>query len=197
MNLGLAATVFAVLFLAELPDKSMIVSVVLARRFRPVPVWLGICAAFAVHMVIAVAAGRVLALLPHRVVELVVALLFAVGAVMLARESMGDEEPDDEPGADSGASGSALKAAGVGFVAVFIGEWGDITQIAAANFAARSGDPLSVFAGGTLGLWAVSGLGVLLGATVLRRLPVRAVQRVMAVLLAGFAIWSVVAAIRG
>jgi len=56
-------TAFVLAFLAELPDKSMFASLVLGTRYRPSWVWAGAADAFAVHMGIAVTAGRLLALL--------------------------------------------------------------------------------------------------------------------------------------
>ena len=82
MSLAIAATVFAVIFLAELPDKTALASVILGSRYRPSWVFAGVAAAFAVHVGLAIAAGSLLALLPHRPVEIVVAVLFAAGAVL-------------------------------------------------------------------------------------------------------------------
>src|SRR5664279_6143922 len=98
MSLAVAAIAFGVVFLAELPDKSMIASLVLGTRFRPLYVWIGAAAAFAIHVVIAVAAGGVLSLLPHRLVEAVVAVLFFAGAAYLL---FNKEAPDDEATAEA------------------------------------------------------------------------------------------------
>ena len=69
----------AVLIPSELPDKTFIATMVLATRFRPVLVWIGVAAAFAVQTTIAVAAGQLLSLLPELPVKLGTAVLFAVG----------------------------------------------------------------------------------------------------------------------
>src|SRR5215467_3518847 len=82
-ELAVIGIAFAVTFLAELPDKSMFATLVLATRYRPYAVWTGVAAAFAVHMAIAVTAGQLLALLPHRIVDWVVAALFLAGAMYL------------------------------------------------------------------------------------------------------------------
>src|SRR4051812_47255925 len=87
-----ALLTFVVIFPAELPDKSMFASLVLGARFRVLPVWLGVSAAFVVHVVIAVAAGGLLTLLPEDVVGIVVMLLFALGAFLLLRP----EPPEDD-----------------------------------------------------------------------------------------------------
>ena len=82
------------------------------------------------------------------------------------------------------------------FTVIFIGEWGDITQIATANYAAKY-DPLTVGIGATLGLWLVSGLGVTVGARLLNYVPVTVLKRVTALILVVFGVVSAVAAIRG
>jgi len=79
-SLAVIGTAFVLMFLAELPDKSMFASLVLATRYRAAWVWTGVAAAFAVHMGIAVSAGQLLTLLPHRAVAAVVAALFLAGS---------------------------------------------------------------------------------------------------------------------
>src|SRR3954447_25410709 len=87
-SLTAALLAFGVILLVELPDKTLVASLVLSTRYRTRPVLLGVASAFAVQCVIACTAGGVITLLPRRAVEAVVALLFAVGAVLLIRESM-------------------------------------------------------------------------------------------------------------
>ncbi len=77
MQPGIILTVFALVFVAELPDKTMIATLIMGSRYRPVLVWLGASLAFFIHAVIAVAVGQLLQLLPHRWIEAVTALLFA------------------------------------------------------------------------------------------------------------------------
>ena len=81
--LAVIGTAFALTFLAELPDKSMFASLVLATRYQPAWVWAGAAAAFVVQMVIAVTAGQLLTLLPHRLVLAVTAGLFLAGSAYL------------------------------------------------------------------------------------------------------------------
>ena len=81
-------TAFATVFVAELPDKTMLATIVLSARYqRPWPVWFGAAGALTLQMVIASAAGGLLNLLPDRPVKLAVAVLFAVGAVLLWRSA--------------------------------------------------------------------------------------------------------------
>ena len=96
MNLGLAAATFAVVIPAELPDKTFISAVVLSSRHRPLPVWLGAATGLVAQAGVAVAAGRLLGLAPHRVVAAIVAGLFFAGAKGAAVESRGGEIARDE-----------------------------------------------------------------------------------------------------
>jgi putative Ca2+/H+ antiporter (TMEM165/GDT1 family) len=189
--LGIA---FAITFLAELPDKSMFASLVLSTRYRAAWVWAGAAPAFAIHMAIAVTAGRLLALLPHQIVDAVVAALFLAGSAYLWWTSfrVGPQEGADAA-RQGGPASSFLRVAGASFAVVFIAEWGDITQVTAANLAARY-DPWLVFAGATLGLWAVAGVAVSIGAKSLSLIPMAWVRRFTAAILLGFGIYTIVAA---
>lgn len=199
MSFGILLTVAAVIFLAELPDKSMFASLVLGTRYRPLYVWLGVASAFLVHVVIAVTAGSLLHLLPHRLVQSVVAVLFLAGAALVLF-SVEEEESEAEQAQENAEKGALptpfWRVFLTSFTVIFLGEWGDITQIATANYAAKY-DPLTVAVGATLGLWLVSGLGVVLGAKLLKYVNVRLLQRITAAILVIFAIISAISAIRG
>jgi len=188
LSLTTVLVTFVVIFPAELPDKSLLASLVLGTRFRAVPVWLGASTAFLVHVVIAVAAGGLLRLLPSTVVEVVVTALFALGAavLLLGRE----DEPDqvDVPGGPV----STVRMFWTSFGVVFVGEWGDITQLATANLAARYDDPLSVGVGAALALISVAGLVLLVGNRMLRRVPLVLVRRGAGLLLATLAVVSLI-----
>jgi len=179
------------MFPAELPDKTFIASLILSTRFPPLAVWSGVAGAFAVHAAIAVAAGGLLHLLPHQDVEIVVALLFAGGSAYLL---LVPEEREEERGAEAveAAPTTVRRAVLSAFVVVFLAEWGDITQVVAANLAAKYHDPVSVFTGSVLALWTVAALAVAGGHNLLRFVPLRAVRRVTGVVLAGLAVATVV-----
>ncbi|HWJ98921.1 MAG TPA: TMEM165/GDT1 family protein, partial [Acidimicrobiales bacterium] len=84
MSIHALLQAFITVFPAELPDKTMIATIVLTTRYRrPLWVWVGAVSAFAIHVVVAVAAGSALSLLPDVLVQLVVAGLFLTGAVLL------------------------------------------------------------------------------------------------------------------
>jgi putative Ca2+/H+ antiporter (TMEM165/GDT1 family) len=195
--LAVIAIAFTLTFLAELPDKSMFASLVLGTRYRPSWVWAGVATAFTVHMGIAVTAGQLLALLPDRVVEAVVAALFVAGSVYLWVTSLRPEHREDVDAArQGGRAASFWRVAGTSFMVIFLAEWGDITQVTAANLAARY-DPLLVFAGGTLGLWAVAAVAVSVGAKSLDLIPMAWVRRITAAILLALGIYTAVVAITG
>jgi Ca2+/H+ antiporter, TMEM165/GDT1 family len=117
MNLAVLAAVFGVVFVAELPDKTALASLVLGTRYRAGYVFAGVAAAFTVHVVLAVSAGSLLFLLPHRLMQAAVAVLFAVGAVLMLRRredegAPGEDRKDEEDGGRAGSSGSDSLATG-------------------------------------------------------------------------------------
>lgn len=195
-DLAVAATVFGLIFVAELPDKTAVATLLLATKYPARWVFSGIAAAFAVHVVIAVAAGSLIALLPRRPVEAVVGVLFLVGAVLLWREASGDDEEDEA--ADDVPEGAGFwKIAGVGFGVILVAEFGDLTQILTANLAAKYSDPLSVGVGALLGLWAVALVAIYGGKTLLRVLPITWIVRIAAGVMLALAGYSLVTAITG
>jgi Ca2+/H+ antiporter, TMEM165/GDT1 family len=192
--LGIA---FALTFLAELPDKSMFASLVLSTRYRAAWVWAGSAAAFTVQMAIAVTAGQLLTLLPHLVLDGVVAGLFLAGSAYLWWSSIrADTNPKTGPSGPTGTHRSFAAVAGTSFAVVFLAEFGDITQVTAVNLAARF-NPVLVFAGATLALWAVSAVAVTVGAKSLDFIPDRWVRRITAAILLGLGIYVAIAAATG
>ena len=196
-SLLLLVTVFAVTFVAELPDKSLFASLVLGTRYRPAQVWLGVAAAFAVHVTLSVAAGGLLTLAPKSVIDFVSAGLFGGGAIWMLRA--GARPDEDEPGPDAARMGAPppgfLRVFATSFTVVFIGEWGDVTQITTANFVARYHDPLVIGVAALAALWSVSAIAVFGGAKLLARVPMRWVRLAGAVALTGLGIYSLVRAI--
>jgi Ca2+/H+ antiporter, TMEM165/GDT1 family len=195
VDLAVVLTTFVVIFPAELPDKSMFASLVLGTRFRPLPVFCGVAAAFAVHVVIAVAIGAVFALLPERLVLFVAAALFAGGSALLLFGKE-DDDPEVAEATRVVSDQHPVRVALASFGVVFVGEWGDITQITTANLAARYGDPLSVGVGALLALWSVAALALSVGRGLVQRVPTRLVRRLTGVVLAVLAVVTLIEAIR-
>jgi putative Ca2+/H+ antiporter (TMEM165/GDT1 family) len=190
-SLTVAAIVFGVVFLAELPDKTALAGLMLGTRYRASYVFAGVAAAFVVHVALAIAAGSVLTLLPHRWVQGVVGLLFLAGAAMLLLKKDDEEEGVREP-----ADHSFWKVAGSGFMLILVAEFGDLTQIMTANLAARYDDPVAVGLGAVLALWAVAGLGIFGGRLLMKRVRLALITRVAAVVmlvLAGLSLYEAIA----
>jgi Ca2+/H+ antiporter, TMEM165/GDT1 family len=91
----IAGIVFWTVLIAELPEKSGLASLVLGTRYRAGGVITGAFAAFAVHVVLAVTCGSLLALLPHKIVQIAAAVVFLVGAVLVLRT---DDDAMTKPG---------------------------------------------------------------------------------------------------
>lgn len=188
---------FAAVFLLELPDKTTALTLVLSTRFRARAVFAGAAVAFLLQAAIAVGLGSAITLLPGRIVAAAVAVLFAVGAVLLIRESL--EEPDED--APSGAAARAavpmLKAAGASFVLLFTAEWGDASQVTAIGVAAHYDHPVMVFLGAFAALMVVTTIALLVGRKIRDRVPAHLIQRGAAVVFVVFAVIAAVEAISG
>ena len=198
MSPATVATVFALIFVAELPDKTMIATLIMGSRYRPLLVWLGATVAFGLHAALAVGVGQVIRLLPHRWIEAVTAVLFAAGAAYLLLVPERTAEEGGEAEADSaGARTTQRKALGTAFAVIFVGEFGDLTQILTANLAAKYHDALSVFVGAFCALAAVAALGAFAGRALLRFVPLGVIRKAGGVLLAGFAVYSLVSLVQG
>jgi putative Ca2+/H+ antiporter (TMEM165/GDT1 family) len=192
----IVATTFVTIFVAELPDKSMVASMVLSTRYhRPLATWAGASAAFVLQVVLAVVAGGLLAQVPTRIVQFVTAGLFALGAIILVRE--GGEIERDEAAEGGPATLTGWGVAARSFGVVFVAEFGDLTQLATASLAARTGEPVSVLLGAALALCSVAAIAVVAGRAVLRVLPVLWVRRIAAAIFATLSLVTLVEVIRG
>ncbi|MEU6577395.1 TMEM165/GDT1 family protein [Streptomyces sp. NPDC046805] len=192
ISITVTALVFGVVFLAELPDKTALAGLVLGTRYRASYVFAGVAAAFTLHVVMAVAAGSLLTLLPQQIVHAVTGILFLGGAAVLLLKKDDHEEHIKQP-----ENQSFWKVAAAGFMLILVAEFGDLTQIMTANLAARYNDPLSVGLGAVLALWAVAGLGIVGGKALMKRVPLKLITRVAALLMLGLGVWSIWEAVAG
>jgi putative Ca2+/H+ antiporter (TMEM165/GDT1 family) len=192
VNLAAAGTSFLLILPAELPDKTVLACLVMGSRYRPAFVFAGAAAAFAVHVALAVAAGGLLGLLPHRPVQAVAGGLFLAGAALLWRQH-GQGDNADAP--DHGRRTRFLPVAGMAFAVVFAAEFGDLTQILTVSLTARYGDPLAVGIGSVLALWVAAGAAIIGGRSLLRVIPITWLTRgavLVMVALAGVSIATAV-----
>jgi putative Ca2+/H+ antiporter (TMEM165/GDT1 family) len=149
-----------------------------------------VTAAFTIHVVLAIVAGSLLGLLPHRTLQVIVAVLFALGAVLLLR-GRHEEEEVSEPAPEP----TFWRVAGTGFMVVLVAEFGDLTQIVTANLAAHYRSPIAVGVGALAGLLAVAALAITGGRALLRVLPITWITRAAALamlVLSGFSLASAV-----
>jgi putative Ca2+/H+ antiporter (TMEM165/GDT1 family) len=193
VNFAIAATTLALVIPAELPDKTFISCVVLASRNRAMPVWIGGGLALTLQALIAVVAGRLLTLLPHKTVSIVVAALFIAGAAYLIFvPEKAEEDKGEQIAGEARIPSSDLRVLLTTFTILVLAEFGDITQILIANLTAHYRDPGAVFVGATVGFWIVSGLGVLSGRTITRVVPLSLLRKLSGIVLLGFGVWTIV-----
>jgi len=191
-SLLIAVIVLGTVTVAELPDNSGLASLVLGTRYRPSWVFAGAAAAFTAHVVLAVTAGSFLTLLPHRLVQIVVVVVFLVGAVLVLRA---DKDDDDDVRLKADATGFWAVAA-TSFAVILLAELGDLSDIVIANLAARYHNPVAVGIGSVLALWLVTALAITGGRGLTRILPLRWISRLAALVMVVMAGFTLAEAIR-
>lgn len=172
----------AVVGLAEIGDKTQLLAIVLAARFkRPLPIVLGILAAtIANHFLAALLGGQAAAFLDAPWFRYAVAASFiAMAAWTLIPDKLDDEELKP---ARHGAFLTTL-------IAFFLVEMGDKTQLATIALGARFHDVLSVTAGTTLGMMIANVPAVFFGHELIRRVPLHIVRWIAATLLLAIGLW--------
>lgn len=183
LDLVTAAVAFGSIFLIELPDKTFVATLVMATRFRPLLVWVGVSLAFLVQTLVAVALGGLLARLPRTPVEVFAMVMFLIGGFLLLRGASHATEEEEEAEEEFGAKTATREAKGwhvvtLCFGILFLAEWGDLSQILTASLVLKYHDPVSVFVGALLALVAVSGLAAALGRALLTKIPLATIRRV-------------------
>lgn len=202
LDIAIIVGTFVLIFPAELPDKTLIATLVLATRYKHLPVWLGVSAAFGVQMLIAVTVGGVIALLPQRPVLALTAILFGVGSVLLikggltsrASEQATEREEEEEVLAkvkDQEAH-SPKRAFITSFIVIFAAEWGDLSQLFTAGLAARTGSPMSVFLGSWGAVITVAAIAVIVGRWLQTRIPLWRIRLISGAVLAALCVWTTI-----
>ncbi|MBE9396543.1 TMEM165/GDT1 family protein [Pontibacterium sp. N1Y112] len=176
---------FMLVFIAEFGDKSQIVCMTLAARYRPLPVMLGAIVAFSLLNLLGVTIGAVAARwLPEWLVLAAVCLLFLLFGIQSLRENS-----EDDVDGNAKRVGKHLLFSVV--LLIFLAEFGDKTQIAVAGLAGVE-SALGVWIGSTLALSVTTLMGVLVGRAMLRRVPIHWVHRGGGVLFLLFALLAAV-----
>ena len=192
MNIGGYLGIFALMFLIELPDKTMIATIVMSTKVRSSSIVIGASAGFVVQMGIAVGAGGLLTLLPVHVKDVIVAVLFLGGAgyLLLSREEKAEEKGTKE--ASSEQPSTRYREIATAFGVIFVSEFGDLSQIQAANFAAKTHELLGVFIAASLALISVSFLGAYGGRFLQRVVPVKWIRLGGGLIFAGLGVYTLV-----
>ena len=168
--IGAVILSFGVIFVAELGDKSQLMALAFATRYRALPVLVGITIATAVVHLVSVLIGAGLgATLPTEWITLVAGLAFFGFAAWTVR---GDELSGDEAGKVNRSARSAIVAASAAF---FLAELGDKTMLATITLASTEG-VLGVWIGSTVGMVAADALAILVGAQLAKRVPEKAIR---------------------
>jgi putative Ca2+/H+ antiporter (TMEM165/GDT1 family) len=177
-----------------------VAALVLATRYKPWAVWVGVGLAFLVQTLIACTVGQVVTYLPHRVVETVAGLIFLAGGILLLREApkadASEAETEEEYAAMATSPKSGLAAIGASFLVLFAAEWGDLSQLLTISLVGRYHDALSVFIGAWSALLLVSGLAVVAGRFLLRHMRLSTIHYIgsaVCFLLAGLTAYQAVA----
>jgi putative Ca2+/H+ antiporter (TMEM165/GDT1 family) len=168
--LALGST-FSLIGLAEIGDKSQLVCMALAARYRHWPVLIGAVAALALLNLAAVLFGAAAARwLPEQLVVVLVGLLFLLFGIHALRNSAAEDEEAET--VEKGSHGIFLST----FLLITLAEFGDKTQIAVAALASTA-NLYAVWIGATLALAVTSALGVWAGRTILQRMPIKLLHR--------------------
>ena len=186
MDIAAAGASFGLLFVMELGDKTQLAVFSLSGRTRQGPaVFAGATAALLILTLIAATLGAVAAeFLPEEPLALAAGAAFvAVGAFILWSGYRGRTagRGEDSPAADTLRTAGTAGVAALAFGVTMVAELGDKSQLAVIGLAARTGQPVEVFAGAAAALALVTLLGVLAGAAIARRVPQRLVSLVAGV----------------
>ncbi|HEY1223224.1 MAG TPA: TMEM165/GDT1 family protein [Acidimicrobiales bacterium] len=192
MNVGAFLGIFALMFLLELPDKTMIAMIVMSTRARPTSIVLGASAAFVLQTAIAVSAGGLISLLPAHVKDVIVAVLFLGGALYLlfVPESTVSEEGTRE--ATSEHASTRTREMLTAFGVIFIGEFGDLTQIQAVNFSAKTHRPVEVFFAASAALVCVTFVAAYGGQLLQRVVPIAKIRILGGLVFLGLGVYTLV-----
>lgn len=161
MNWQLFFSIYLLIFIAEIPDKTAFATLLLATRGRPLAIFVGVAAAFLVQTVVAAFFGSILLLALEKWVHIAAGALFMgfAGYMWWGAKEDDDEEEEQHVGL-TGFWPCVWKS----FVVIFIAEWGDLTQIATASLIAKYHEnAITVFSAALLALWTVTAFAIYLG----------------------------------
>ncbi len=177
---------FGLTFVAELGDKTQLVILTLSAKYGFKPVFLGAASAFALLNALAVSVGVLLyEFVPDNVIKYTVSGVFILFGLFMLLPERKKEECDDEDEEDTRKAHGPLLTA---FLLVCLMELGDKTQLSLLALTAKYSQPVFVFIGGTLALWATSLIGALVGTGLGRFIPQVWMRRISGVIFIAFGI---------
>lgn len=177
-----------VVALAEIGDKTQLLAILLAARFRkPVPIILGILAATLANHAAAATAGYFIA---QWLTGFWFQLAIGIAFVVMAAWALIPDKEDDRAN-DTSSRGVFLTT----LVSFFVIEIGDKTQIATSLLAARFHEIALVTVGTTLGMMLANVPAVLFGEAVTRIVPLKIVRTVAAMVFAVIGVWVTTSAL--
>lgn len=180
---------FGVIFIAEMGDKSQLMALAFAARYKPLPVLLGITIATAVTHAISVGLGAVVgSRLPTHTISVIAGCAFLVFAAWTLRGDSLDDDEMGKAGASSDAQRNAVIAASVAF---FLAELGDKTMLATITLATKEGI-FGTWLGSTLGMVAADAIAIVIGLHLGKRLPERTIRIGASVLFVLFGVLLIV-----
>ena len=160
MDWQLFVSIFSLIFVAELPDKTAFLLLLNSTKGHPLAIFGGTALAFLIQTVVAVTFGRLLALLPEQWVHIGAGVMF----LGFAAHAWWSKDEDEAEADASAAKTDFWRAFSRAFLIIFIAEWGDLTQLATAGFAARYPAALfTIFVAALLALWSTTALIVFVG----------------------------------
>lgn len=179
------AASFLLVVLAEMGDKTQLLAMAFAAKYKPGKVLAGVFIATVLNHSLAVATGRLLSeVVPLDIIGVIAALSFIVFGCWTVR---GDSL--------HGEGGGRTRYGPVATVAIafFLAECGDKTQLATISLAIEYKSAVAVLAGTTLGMLAADTIGIMLGVVLGRKLPQRAIGWFSALIFVLFGLYSVAA----
>jgi putative Ca2+/H+ antiporter (TMEM165/GDT1 family) len=170
------------IFVAELGDKTQIVILTMSAKYGLKQVFTAAAAAFALLNILAVSIGVVLyEFLPQSVIKYTVSAIFIISGIIMLLSQRVNEETDKK-----------VKEKRSPFLSIFLFvclmELGDKTQLSLIALTAKYSQPVFVFMGGTLALWATSLIGALVGVGLGRIVPPIWIHRVSGLIFIAFGI---------
>ena len=190
MNWGLFFSSFALIFTAELPDKTAFAVLLMSGKGKSRALFFGAGFAFLIQTLVAVLVGGFISRFPEFWIRLFSGLLFLGFSWMGFREMRAGRETAQElehPNPKSLRRGMFLKS----FLMIFAAEWGDITQLATASLVASHHDRFSIFWGAFLALLSVTAIAILLGHRLKRLIPEHRIQWFSSCLMGGIGIYFI------